>query len=159
VDNVVSIQALADVIRLAVAPVFLLAGIAGLLGVLSTRLGRIIDRARVVERRVPQVKGEEKQQLLRAEAASLWARTRLINWAIRLCVTAALTVSLVIVALFIGDFTEWNIAVLIALMFVGAMLFIISGLICFLREVGISIRQSREGIEVMLAEGFPELSE
>ena len=39
-----SIQSIASVIQLAVAPVFLLAGIAGLLGVLSTRLGRIIDR-------------------------------------------------------------------------------------------------------------------
>jgi hypothetical protein len=154
-----SIQALAEVIRLAVAPVFLLAAIAGLLGVLSTRLGRIIDRARVIERRVPQVKGEDAQQLMRAEAASLWARTRLINWAIRLCVSGALTISLVIIALFIGDFTQWNIAVLIALMFVAAMLFIVSGLICFLREVGVSIRQSREGIELMLAEGFQELSE
>lgn len=96
---------------------------------------------------------------MRAEAASLWARTRLINWAIRLCVSGALTISLVIIALFIGDFTQWNIAVLIALMFVAAMLFIVSGLICFLREVGVSIRQSREGIELMLAEGFQELSE
>ena len=43
---------IAAVIQLAVAPVFLLAAIAGLLGVMSTRLGRIIDRARVIERRI-----------------------------------------------------------------------------------------------------------
>ena len=39
---------LAQIISLAVAPVFLLAGIAGFLNVMSGRLGRIIDRARVV---------------------------------------------------------------------------------------------------------------
>jgi hypothetical protein len=33
-------------IELAVAPVFMLTAIAGLIGALATRLGRIIDRAR-----------------------------------------------------------------------------------------------------------------
>jgi uncharacterized iron-regulated membrane protein len=78
-----SIQTIASVIQLAVAPVFLLAGIAGLLGVLSTRLGRIIDRTRVIERRVPQVKLDEQRALLRAETTLLWRRIALINWAIR----------------------------------------------------------------------------
>ena len=56
-----SIEAVAEVIQLAVAPVFLLAGIAGLLGVFSTRLARIIDRARVIERRIPQANTSRQQ--------------------------------------------------------------------------------------------------
>jgi len=36
-------------IQLAIAPVFLLTGFAGMLGVMATRLARVIDRARVVE--------------------------------------------------------------------------------------------------------------
>jgi hypothetical protein len=98
-----SIQALAQAIQLSVAPVFLLAGIAGLLGVLSTRLARIIDRARVIERRIPQAKRDEQRTLLRRETAVLWRRIALINWAIRLCVSGALCVCLVIVALFLGE--------------------------------------------------------
>ena len=66
-----SIEAVAEVIQLAVAPVFLLAGIAGMLGAFSTRLARIIDRARVIERRIPQVKLEEKRALLRRETGVL----------------------------------------------------------------------------------------
>jgi hypothetical protein len=98
-EPIASIEAVAGIIQLAVAPVFLIAGIAGLLGVLSTRLARIIDRARVIERRIPQAKRDDQRQLLRAETATLWKRIDLINWAIRLCVSGALAVCLVIVAL------------------------------------------------------------
>jgi hypothetical protein len=149
-EPIASIQAIAGVIQLAVAPVFLLAGIAGLLGVLSTRLARIIDRARVIERRIPQAKREEQLQLLRAETATLWTRIDLINWAIRLCVSGALTVCLVIVALFVGEFVSFNISPAIAILFVIAMLLIISGLVFLLREIGVSTRTMREGMEIAL---------
>ncbi len=43
---------LAQVIQLAVAPVFLLAGVGTTLNALATRVGRIIDRARTMEDRL-----------------------------------------------------------------------------------------------------------
>jgi hypothetical protein len=155
-EKVASIEAIAEIIQLAVAPVFLLAGIAGLLGVLSTRLGRIIDRARVIERRVPQASNDQQRGLLRAEATVLWTRIRLINWAIRLCVTGALAVCLVIVALFVGDFVQFNISLAIALLFVLAMLLIVAGLVFFLREVGLSTQHMRQGMEIALESGSGE---
>ncbi len=145
-----SIRAIAGVIQLAVAPVFLIAGIAGLLNVLSTRLSRIIDRARVIERRIPQAKREEQRQLLRAETTTLWTRIDLINWAIRLCVSGALTVCLVIVALFVGDFVAFNISAVIAILFVVSMLLIIAGLVFLLREISVSARTMRQGLEIAL---------
>lgn len=154
-EQIASIEAVAGVIQLSVAPVFLLAGIAGLLGVLSTRLGRIIDRARVIERRIPNAKREDQQQLLRQETTVLWTRIGLINWAIRLIATGALTVCLVIVALFVGDFVDVNISGAVAFLFVTAMLLIISGLLFFLREVGVSAQHMRQGMEIAL-EGAPE---
>jgi hypothetical protein len=155
-EPIASIEAVAGVIQLAVAPVFLIAGIAGLLGVLSTRLGRIIDRARVIERRIPQAKREEQRQLLRTETTVLWTRISLINWAIRLCVSGALMVCLVIVALFVGDFVDFNISPAIALLFVMAMLLIVSGLMFFLREVHVSTQHMRQGLEIAIEDGPPE---
>jgi thiosulfate reductase cytochrome b subunit len=148
-----SIQTIAGVIQLSVAPVFLLAGIAGLLGVLSTRLGRIIDRTRTIERRVPEARADEQRALLRAETTALWRRIALINWAIRLCVSGALTICLVIVTLFVGEFVAFDIAALVAVLFVAAMLLIITGLVFFLREVSVATRHMREGMEVALATG------
>jgi hypothetical protein len=148
-----SIETIAGVIQLAVAPVFLLAGIAGLLGVMSTRLGRIIDRARVIELRIPQAPREGQRALLRAETTTLWRRIALINWAIRLCVSAALTICLVIVSLFVGEFVAFSISPLVATLFVLAMLLMLSGLVLLLREVNVSTRQMREGMEIALERG------
>jgi len=149
-EPIATIKALASVIQLAVAPVFLLAGIAGLLNVLSTRLARIVDRARVIERRVPQAKSAEQRQLLHGEASTLWTRIALINWAIRLCVTSALVVCVVIVALFVADVVAFNIAALIAILFVAAMLLIIVGLVFLLREISVATRHMRAGMEIAL---------
>ncbi len=152
VDDVQTVSTIAQTIQIAVAPVFLFAGISGLLMVLTTRLGRIIDRARIVEGRIPYTSKEDQQELLRAEAASLWRRIRLMNWSIRLCVGGALTICLVVVSLFVGDFTHVNVGLVIAAFFVTAMLLIISGLLVFLVEVGISTNRMRQGIEIVLEE-------
>ena len=149
-EPIATIRALANVIQLSVAPVLLLAGIAGLLNVLSSRLARIVDRARVIERRVPRAKSDEQRQLLHGETSALWTRIAMINWAIRLCVTSALTVCVVIVALFVGDFVSFNIAAVIAILFVVAMLLIIVGLVFLLREISIATRHMRAGIEIAL---------
>ena len=153
-----SIEAVAQVIELAVAPVFLLAGIAGLLGVLSTRLARIIDRARVIERRIPQAKNDEQRTLLRRETTVLWRRIALINWAIRSCVTGALAVCLVIVALFVGEFVVFSIALAVAVLFVLAMTLIVIGLLFLLREVGLSAQHMRQGLEIAIEDAATDLN-
>ncbi|MDT8398291.1 MAG: DUF2721 domain-containing protein [Pseudomonadales bacterium] len=154
-EQIASIEAIAQVIQLSVAPVFLLAGIAGFLSVLSTRLGRITDRARIIERQIPLTQREEQQSLLQSEISSLWRRIRLINWAIRMCVSGALTICLVIVTLFIGDFVTFNLSILIALLFIVAMLLVISGLVLLLFEVSVSTRRMRQGMEIVIEENPP----
>jgi len=46
------ITAVAHVIQLSVAPVFLLSGIGAMLAVMTNRLARVIDRARTLEAKV-----------------------------------------------------------------------------------------------------------
>ena len=46
-----SVDSVAHVIQVALTPVFLLSGIASLLGVLSTRLARVADRVDALEHR------------------------------------------------------------------------------------------------------------
>src|SRR5690242_15022569 len=88
----------ASVIQLAIAPVFLLSGIAALLAVLANRLGRIIDRARALEVSISPDDG------VLAELEALSRRARMINWSITLATTGALLVCAVIVVLFLGTF-------------------------------------------------------
>lgn len=130
------VTAVAQVIELAVAPVFLLTAIGTMLAVLTNRLARIVDRARLVEARL---KGEpDAASTLRADLASLVQRARLIQRAIMLCTATALLVCSVIVILFLGAFLKVDFSILVALLFIGAMLAFLGGLLLLLREVVIA---------------------
>ena len=62
-DSLSHVTSLAQVIQLAVAPVFLLAGVGATLNVLASRIGRIIDRARAMEEKLPNAAPEVAQDL------------------------------------------------------------------------------------------------
>jgi hypothetical protein len=138
------ISAIAHVIQLAVAPVFLLTGIASLLGVLTNRLGRVIDRARLLEGHLPDITGEHKS-VVHVDLKMLSRRARHINRAISLCTTAALLVCMVVAVLFVSAFLTLDISRVIAGLFVVAMLCVIAGLVSFLREVYLATLSLRIG--------------
>lgn len=148
----VPIHAIAQVIQLAVAPVFMLTGIAGFLSVLSHRLSRVVDRTRVVERFMHEVKSKEHREVLCREAKSLRQRTRIINWAIRLSVGSALVICVVVMCLFVGDFAFFKLGTIIAYLFVAAMLLIILSLLLLILEVTIHTQNMRHDIEHLLVE-------
>ena len=121
-------------IQLAIAPVFLLTGIAGLLGVMANRLSRVIDRARYFEQHWSDL-DVASRLASRLELNNLERRRRVCSWSINLCTAAALFVCLVIVALFADAFFGTSLKWLAGSFFVAAMVAVICGLICFLREV------------------------
>jgi hypothetical protein len=127
----------AQVIQLAVAPVFLLAGVGATLNVLATRIGRIIDRARVMEAELPHAKPELADEL-HSRLRVLSKRASLINRAIALCVLCGLLVSLVVAALFVSSALQLELALPIAVVFVVALLSLAAALVYFLREVFIA---------------------
>lgn len=145
-----AVETIARVIQLSVAPVFLLAGIAGMLNVLSVRLGRVVDRARVAETRLVSETHDAHLATLQAETAGLWKRIRLVSWSLRMFVCAALLVCLVIVTLFFGELTGSDLSAAIATLFIFSMTFMILGLVLFLFEVSISTNRVRQGIVEML---------
>ena len=138
-DNLPAIQ---QAIQLSIAPVFLLTGIAGLLGVMANRLARIIDRARDLERRWNELEGVIAQ-LAEREVQSLERRRGLASWAINFCTCAALLICLVIVTLFVGEFVQTDLTLVAGAQFVVAMIALIGGLSSFLVEVYIATHTSR----------------
>ena len=117
------------VIQVAVAPVFLLTGVGAVLSVLVARLGRIVDRIRVLNARLAATAAADPELL------NLSSRARLIHWAISLCTLCALLVCTVIATLFIGALANVSASGLIAVLFIAAMLTLIAGLMCFLGEI------------------------
>lgn len=136
-DTAPSAAIISHAIQLSTAPVFLLTGIAGLLGVIATRLARIVDRARTLDERWPKLSPEERASA-RRELRNLELRRRVCSWSINYCTTAALLVCLVIVSLFIEEFFAAHIRWAAGALFVGAMLAVVGGLLNFLREVYIA---------------------
>jgi len=59
----------------------------------------------------------------------------MIHWAIGLCTTCALLVCMVIATLFVGSMSGVEVPSLIAVLFITAMLLLVAGLLCFLREI------------------------
>ena len=127
-------QIVSHAIQLAIAPVFLLTGIAALLGVIATRLARIIDRARSFEQAWPGL-DTTARAAARLEMRDLEQRRRICSWSINYCTAAALLVCLVIVSLFADELFTTSLRWLAGTLFVAAMVAVICGLVCFLREV------------------------
>ncbi|MFO1310688.1 MAG: DUF2721 domain-containing protein [Burkholderiales bacterium] len=124
----------AHAIQLAIAPVFLLTGIAALLGVMATRLARVIDRARWLEAGWADFDATARTAA-RKELGVLEQRRHVCSWSINLCTVSALLICIVIVTLFMEEFFAKSLKWLAGGLFVLAMLGLILGLACFLREV------------------------
>jgi len=137
-----TIASIAHLIQLSVAPVFLLTGVGSILGVLAGRVSRIVDRARKLESDLPHTPAPRHGDI-HIELRRLSRRAHLTYWAIALCTFCALLVCTMIALLFIGDLIAASMAEIVAWIFVTAMLSLIGGLLCFLREVYMAIRYLR----------------
>jgi Mg2+/Co2+ transporter CorB len=129
-QSAADVSTVAHVIQLAVAPVFLLTGVGAILNVITNRLSRIVDRFRVLSNSSGQQQTEQKE-----EKAMLTRRARWVHWAVSLCTISALLICIVIAALFVGSETGMDPSSAVSLLFISAMLSLISGLLCFLREI------------------------
>ncbi len=138
------ISDIANAVHLAVAPVFLLTGIGGLLGVMTNRLGRVIDRARHLEVRLEQAAPEDVPGITE-HLGILSRRAKFINLAITCCTMTALLICTVIAVLFSGSFVSFDITIPVALLFIMAMLLLVIGLLWFLREVFLATANLRIG--------------
>jgi hypothetical protein len=136
--------AVAHAIELAVAPVFLITGIGAILAVMTNRLGRIIDRARLLEGKLD-VTAAEILAALRNDLSVLSRRAQLINRAITLCTATALLVCTVIAILFLSAFLRFDASLTVAFLFIAAMSTFFVGLVYFLREIYLATVNLRIG--------------
>jgi hypothetical protein len=136
------VEGLAKAIQLSVAPVFLLAGISGLLGVLSNRLARIIDRGRQLQVQA----GDSSVAVSRDARRELQLQKRrmgLMLKAIELATVTILLVALVVAIVFVSAVARLDLALLVVPLFVLAMVCLMVAVVLFLREVQIATGQIR----------------
>ena len=143
-----SVTTVAEIVRLAVAPVFLLSGIGAFLNVCASRLSRIIDRSRAVEPRLLESRGTEHDRWI-GELRVLDKRMSLVSWAIFLSVLSAVLTCLLVALLFAASLTGTEFGTTIALLFIASMLVIGLGFAIFLFETMLASRAVRVRSELL----------
>jgi hypothetical protein len=138
------VSEIAGVIQLSVAPVFLLAGVGAIINAMSTRLGRAVDRARVLESELPRADAALAQHM-HAELENISQRARLIFRAIALAVLCALLVTVLLIVAFVDAFLATDLSLLLAAIFVGALAAFSAALLVFLREILLASANLRIG--------------
>lgn len=120
---------LSSLIQISVAPVFLIAGVAGLLNVFTGRLARVIDKvdkADISKQNDPKIIIRRSFLIRRMESTNL---------AIFFCTTTGLLIALVIVTMFLATLFGFHGSTLIAVLFILAMFCLILSFIVFLKEI------------------------
>jgi uncharacterized protein DUF2721 len=138
---------IAHLIQVALTPIFLISAIGVTLNVLTSRLARIVDRARVMEDILRQPDHRHDARDLHAALGVLARRARYIYAAITLITLSALFISLVVVMLFVNAFLRWDLSAFIACLFILSMLSLAAALLAFLIEVRIATNTLQIGIE------------
>jgi hypothetical protein len=122
------------IIQAAVAPVVLISGVGLLLLTLTARLGRIVDRTRLLatERRAAD---PENVGMLDTQLTILSRRARLVRLAVALSASSVAIIGLLITILFLGLLLGWNVTLACILLFVAALLSLVAAMLVFVREL------------------------
>ena len=136
----------AHLIQVSLTPVFLISAVGVILNVMTSRLARIVDRARVIEERLHRDdfhgSVEEMHRTLRIAAR----RARHMNRAITWITVSALLIALVVISLFVNAFLRLDLSEFIVVLFILTMFSMAASLLEFLIEVRIATATLRIGI-------------
>lgn len=124
---------IAQTIQLALAPVFVLVALGNIMNILSTRLGRVVDRSRYLLERYAQTQGTDHDMVVR-EIRSLDLRIALIGRAILLLVLSGLTIGLVVSLLFVEEIFGVDLQQIAAGAFIFSIALLMWALLLFMRE-------------------------
>ena len=137
-----AISAIAHLIQLAIAPIFLLSGVGAILNVLAQRLARTVDRARRIEAEFETLEAKDRDMAM-TELRLLDRRMGAANLAISCCTASALFVCMVVAILFVADLADFRFGRAVAYLFIVTMGLLIAGLLLFLYEVRLAMRAIR----------------
>ena len=124
---------IAQTIQLALAPVFVLVAIGNIMNILSTRLGRVVDRSRVLQQLHGTTSGSEHDRVVR-EIRTVDRRIAMISRAIFSLVLSGLTIGLCVALLFLEELLDVNLQQVAAAAFLVAIGLLMFALTLFMRE-------------------------
>lgn len=128
---------IAQTIQLALAPVFVLVAMGNIMSLLSTRLGRVVDRSRFLQERYDETTGDEHDMVVN-EMRLIDRRIKLVSRALLLLVISGVTVAFTVGLLFLEELIEIELSRLAAASFFLAIALLIGALLLFLFETRVA---------------------
>ncbi|MDD5579756.1 MAG: DUF2721 domain-containing protein [Methylobacter sp.] len=144
--RVILVNELIPVLQIAIGPVILVSGVALLLLTMTNRLGRVIDRARILGREL-KVMPPGEQKPLHAQLLILSKRATLIRQAIMFAAFSILFAAILVILLFVTALFRMEDAWLIGLLFMACMICLMGAMIAFIRDVDQSLAAMRLELE------------
>jgi hypothetical protein len=135
---VTTVAQLIPVLQTAIGPVILVSGVGLLLLTMNNRLGRAIDRARILSAELPTATGDTRTKIV-AQLRILWRRSHLLRLAITLVSMSALAAAVLIIVLFFTALLQMETAWLISMLFILCMACLIASLVVFIQDVNQSL--------------------
>lgn len=143
------IQQIVPELRDAIGPVILISGVGLLLLTMTNRLGRAIDRARLLKNELAVRTGHEREQTL-AQVTVLYRRARIIRTSIALAASSAALAAVLIVTLFLNSLLQSQLEVLIGLLFIACMCCLFASLVAFICDINLSLLALKLELEVVM---------
>ena len=134
-------------IQLAITPVILITGIGSLLMTMTNRMGRVVDRTRILagQAHASQDNPTEREHI-EAQLRIMYRRAGLVRRAVTCAALSMMCSGLLVVTIFADVLMESRLAAFIMALFSLSIAFLLAGLSFFLRDILLSL--SALGIEV-----------
>jgi hypothetical protein len=136
--SIPTVAELIPILQVAIGPVILISGVGLLVLSMTNRLGRVIDRSRILSQELREELNVDREWVV-AQLEILSRRAGLIQLAIIFASTRVLLAALLIVTLFFTALFGLETAWLIIIVFIGGMVSLIGSLVIFILDINQSL--------------------
>ncbi|MGB9673915.1 MAG: DUF2721 domain-containing protein [Anaerolineales bacterium] len=144
-----SVNQLLPVLQVAIGPVILISGVGLLLLSMTNRLGRVIDRARILAQEQRENPQPAPNRVL-SQLIILTRRAELIRRSITLATVSVLLAAILVITIFFTALFQLESAFLIGFIFICCMLSLISSLVVFLQDLNLSLKALKYDLQDIL---------
>jgi len=134
----ITLRELIPVLQVAIGPVILISGVGLLLLTLTNRLGRAVDRSRILVREVRQADQNERGRLT-SQVEIIYRRAKLIRLSIIMAALCLLLTAVLIIVLFVSALARIEAGLVIVMIFICCMASLIVSLVAFIRDIQLSL--------------------
>ncbi|MDX2187327.1 MAG: DUF2721 domain-containing protein [Opitutaceae bacterium] len=138
-------------IQFAITPVILISGLGSLVIAMTNRLGRIVDRTRLLAVQARPANGPERANL-EAQIKIMFRRAKIMRWAMTLIVSSMFVSGALIAVLFASALLHAPMAGIILGVFITSVALMLGGLAAFVADVIVSLKALRVEVAKTLSD-------